>query len=253
MSPLTLKRPAGFFAAGREVEQALALLSDGAFKLFVFLCLHAERRSGRLRFRHGDLAHRLGKSPRSITSYLRELQLHNVCQVQAAPNQHRTGSIEIADCFWPYHKQTAQTTSDDPLHYIEQVRMLFLSRSCVQGTFGSADERLAAEWHQRNVSFEQIQRAYLLGCARKYVALLNHPTAPLISSLRYFAPLLAEVSRLSVSPSYWQHLARQTDQLEQRWRQLNAAPPVAPANFAPATSASPPQNKEKRDDDVLHP
>lgn len=236
MSPLTLKRPAGFFAAGHEVEQALALLSDGAFKLFVFLCLHAERRTARLRFRHRDLARRLGKSPRSLTSYLRELQLHNVCQVHAAPNQHRTGSIEIADCFWPYHKQTAPTTSDDQLHYIKQVRRLFLSRSCVQGTFTAADERLAAEWHQRNVSFEQIQRAYLLGCARKYVALLNHPTAPLISSLHYFARLLAEVAALSVSDRYWQHLARQTDQLEQRWRQLDAAQPVAPANFAPPTS-----------------
>lgn len=236
MSQLILKRPSGFFAAGREVEQALALLSDGAFKLFVHVCLHAERRSGRLRFRHGDLARRLGKSPRSITSYLRELQLHNVCQVQAAPNQHRTGSIEIADCFWPYHKQTPETTWNDQLHYIEQVRKLFLSCSCVQGTFSSADERLAAEWHHSNVPLQRMERAYLLGSARKYVALLNHPASPPISSLRYFAHLLAEVSRLSVSPSYWQHLARQTDQLEQRWRQLNAAQPVAPANFARPTS-----------------
>ena len=69
MSQLTLKRPSGFFAAGREVEQALALLSDGAFKLFVFGCLHAERRTGRLRFRHADLARRLGKSSRSISGF----------------------------------------------------------------------------------------------------------------------------------------------------------------------------------------
>jgi DNA-binding HxlR family transcriptional regulator len=81
MSQLTLKRASGFFAAGREVEQALALLSDGAFKLFVFLCLYAERRSGRLRFRQSDLARRLDKSPRSITTYLQELQRHGVCEV----------------------------------------------------------------------------------------------------------------------------------------------------------------------------
>ena len=36
MSPLTLKRPTGFFAASREVEQALTLLSDCTFKIFVF-------------------------------------------------------------------------------------------------------------------------------------------------------------------------------------------------------------------------
>jgi hypothetical protein len=233
MTQLALKRPSGFFAAGREIEQALALLSDGAFKLFVHVCLHADRRSGRLRFRHGNLARRLGKSPRSITSYLRELQLKSVCQVQAAPNQHRMGSIEIADRFWPYHKQTAETPSNGQANYVEQVRKLFLSRSCVQATFGPADERLAAEWHQRNVSFPQIERAYLLGCARKYGALLNHPTAPLISSLRYFARLLAEVAELSVSDHYWRHLARQVDQFEQRCRQT-AAQQVGHANFAPA-------------------
>ena len=97
------------------------------------------------------------------------------------------------------------------------------------------------------MSFEQIQRAYLLGCARKYVALLNQPTAPLISSLRYFANLLAEASQLSASPSYWQYLARQTDQLERRWRQLNLTQQVAPANFAPPTSglAAPKQGETR--------
>ena len=233
MSPLTLKRSTSFFAAGREVEQALALLSDGAFKLFVHVCLHADRRSGQLRFRHGDLAHRLGKSPRSITSYLRELQLKHVCQVQAASNQHRMNSIEIAERFWPYHKHTAETTSNDQANYIEQVRKLFLSRSCVQATFGPADERLAAEWQQHRVPLEQIERAYLLGCARKYVTLLNHPTAPSISSLRYFTRLLAEVAELSVSDRYWRHLARQVDEFEQRRRQ-SATNQVGHANFAPA-------------------
>ena len=236
MSQLTLKRPSGFFAAGREVEQALALLSDGAFKLFVSICLHAERRTARLRFRHADLARRLGKSPRSITTYLSELQRQGVCEVETAANQHQTGWIEINDRFWPYHKQTVDPPANDQTDYIEQVRQLFGSRRCVAGSFTACDQQLAAAWRQRNVSFEQIQRAYLLGCARKYVALLNQPTAPLISSLRYFAKLLAEASQLSASPSYWRYLARQTDQLERRWRQLNPTQQVAPANFAPPTS-----------------
>ena len=85
-APLALKRPRGFFAAGREIEQALELLSDGAFKLFVYACLHAERRSGRLRFRIADAARRLGKSSQSITSDLEELQRQGVCRLQAAPN-----------------------------------------------------------------------------------------------------------------------------------------------------------------------
>ena len=236
MSPLTLKRPSGFFAAGREVEQALALLSDGAFKLFVYICLHAERGTGRLRLRQTDLALRLGKSPRSITSYLQELQLKDICKVEAAVNQHQRSSIEVADRFWPYHKQRVEPPANDQADYVERVRRLFLSRRCVAGSFTAADERLAAEWRQRNVSFDQIQRAYLLGCARKYVALLNHPSAPLISSLRYFANLLGEASQPSVSPSYWQYLATQVDQLERRWRRLHPTHRVAPANFAPPTS-----------------
>jgi len=38
-----LKHPTGWFAAGREVACALEMLSDSTFKLFVWLCLHAER------------------------------------------------------------------------------------------------------------------------------------------------------------------------------------------------------------------
>ena len=119
MTPrLALKHSTGWFAAGREMEQALALLSDGAFKLYVYVCLHAERSSGRLRFRHSELAHSLGRSPRSITSYLNELRRQGVCQVQAAANQHQRGSIEIADRFWPYHKQPFRDAAlrPDPLH-----------------------------------------------------------------------------------------------------------------------------------------
>jgi hypothetical protein len=37
---LRLKRPTGWFAAGQEVATALPLLSDAAFKLYVFLCLN---------------------------------------------------------------------------------------------------------------------------------------------------------------------------------------------------------------------
>src|SRR5262252_3262219 len=45
---LILKQPTGWFAAGREVAQALSLLSDGAFKLYMHLCLEADRYTGRV-------------------------------------------------------------------------------------------------------------------------------------------------------------------------------------------------------------
>jgi len=37
---LRLKRSSGWFAAGQEVATALPMLSDAAFKLYVFLCLN---------------------------------------------------------------------------------------------------------------------------------------------------------------------------------------------------------------------
>ncbi len=240
---LTLKHSTGWFAAGPEMQQALALLSDGAFKLYAYVCLHAERSSGRLRFRHSELAHSLGKSPRSISSYLNELRRQGVCEVQAAANQHQMGSIEIADRFWPYHKQLSETPLCDQTRYIERVRQLFLSQACVQGTFSAADEKLAVELYQRPVPLERIERAYLLGCARKYVALLNHPRAALISSLHYFTALLRELEELKVSPDYWSYLSHKVDRLEQSWQRDSAAPRVGPANFAPPNRCSATHNK----------
>ena len=102
--PPRLKHPSGWFAAGREVARALALLSDGAFKLYIHLCLNADRRTGRLSAEHGRLAKALRKSRRSVVTYLEELRRHGVCSIQAAVNQHLGGQIEICDAFWPYEK-----------------------------------------------------------------------------------------------------------------------------------------------------
>ena len=46
--PLRLKKSSGWFAAGQEVATALELLSDAAFKLYMYVCLRAERRSARI-------------------------------------------------------------------------------------------------------------------------------------------------------------------------------------------------------------
>jgi hypothetical protein len=63
---MALKNPTGWFAAGREVARAMALVSDGAFKVYMHICLTADRSSGRLKIAHGDLAIALKKSRRSI-------------------------------------------------------------------------------------------------------------------------------------------------------------------------------------------
>ena len=107
-----LKRPSGWFAAGQEVSRALALLSDGAFQLFIYFCLNADRRTGQMKITHGDLVKAAGRSRRSIIIYMEELQRQQVCRAQTATNQRASGQIEICDAFWPYEKTRKEATQD---------------------------------------------------------------------------------------------------------------------------------------------
>jgi hypothetical protein len=63
---LILKPPKGWFAAGRKVAQALALLSDEAFQLYIHLCLLADRLAGRAVLNQAELTQVLRKDPTSI-------------------------------------------------------------------------------------------------------------------------------------------------------------------------------------------
>jgi hypothetical protein len=105
---LRLKHPTGWFAAGREVSRALPLLSDGAFRLYIHLCLTADRSSGQVQADHADLAKALGKSRRSVVVYLEERRRQGVCETRPARNQHDQGEIEICDAFRPYERAPVQ-------------------------------------------------------------------------------------------------------------------------------------------------
>ena len=67
-----LKNPIGWFAAGREVTRAMALLSDGAFKVYMHVCLTADRSTGRMKVVHRDIATALKKSRRSTRNWPRK-------------------------------------------------------------------------------------------------------------------------------------------------------------------------------------
>jgi hypothetical protein len=226
---LTLKHSNGFFAAGREMAEALRLLSDGAFKIYVYVCLHADRRTAQLRFRAAELAQATGHSTRSLTSYLEELRHAEVGAVSRAANQHEFGRIEIRDRFWPYVKTTEATAADDPeqVRYVARVRAWFLEPACVSAAFSAADEKLAAEWYRSGMPLERVERAILLGCARKYVALFNHRGGSPITGLPYFAGIVTEVATLEMPLDYWRYLAARVRKMEAQWR--------AQANFAGAT------------------
>ncbi|HVI80345.1 MAG TPA: hypothetical protein VM715_19770 [Candidatus Acidoferrum sp.] len=202
-----LKQASGWFAAGREFASAATLLSDPAFKLFVWLCLHADRSQGSIKIDVFHLARALGKTAAEIRHGLDELIQKGICELSA------TGSIEILDRFWPYERCCpAERVLPE---YINQVRRLFLARTCVRSTFTAADQKLAGQLHRNRVSIADVEHAILLGTLRKYVALLNHGTGTPITSLHYFTTLFDEV-RQQISPGYWTYVAQKVRALEDR-------------------------------------
>jgi hypothetical protein len=227
MSParLILKQPTGWFAAGREVAQAMTLLSDGAFKLYLHLCLQAERHTGRVVLHAAAWAQALGKDPAWIEACLGELYRNHVCE--------GGGGVEICDRFWPYEKQAGGAAGAPKAEFVRQVRAAFLKPACVRSVFTAADEKLALSLYRREVSLEQVRRAVWLGCARKYVAMLNGQTQQLITSLAYFASLIEEVRQPQIPASYWDHVRQRMEGMEKRWMQTVNQPQAASAMTEP--------------------
>jgi hypothetical protein len=215
MTPAThlhLKRPTGWFAAGREIEQSLTLLSDASFKLFVWLCLHADRGRGSLTASPKQLASALHKTEPELQEALDELFQQGVCTSPA------DGVIEIADRFWPYQRSSNSVATEDLALYIAQVKRCFLKRPCVRSTFTPADEKLAAQLYRNGVPVVDVERAILLGSLRKYVALSNNRRGTPITTLHYFVALFDEV-RQDTSPGYWTYLTQKLQNFEQHWNE----------------------------------
>ena len=223
---LILKQPAGWFAAGREVAQAMTLLSDGAFKLYLHLCLQAERHTGRVVLNVAAWAQALGKDPAWIQACLGELYRNHVCEAGG-------GGVEICDRFWPYEKQAGGAAAAPEAEFVRQVRAAFLKPACVRSVFTAADEKLVLNLYRRDVSLEQVLRAIWLGCARKYAAMLNGQTRQPITSLAYFASLVEEVGQPQIPASYWDHVRRRMEEMEKRWVQTVNRPQAAGAMTEP--------------------
>lgn len=224
-SRFQLKQPTGWFAAGREIAFALKLLSDAAFKLFVWLCLHAERGRGTVSATRTELAKVMGKKESDIALAMEELQQRGVCQ------ERPDGILEIQDRFWPYQRNGAGTVNPESLRYVAEVKRLFLERRCVQSSFTAADEKLAVSLFRRRVSLIQIERAILLGSLRKYVSALQNAGGTPISSLHYFTNLFEEVQQ-EVSSQYWTYIAQKVKTFEQTWRGFQATGCGEHAHFA---------------------
>ena len=136
---LILKQPTGWFAAGREFAQAITILSDGAFKLYVYACLRAGRHTGCLRATVEELARAVETTPSVIAMNVDELQERAVCCVRR--DQSPQLVLEIRDYFWPYQRQqTPESTLGPEAEFVARVRALFLAPACVQASFSAADE-----------------------------------------------------------------------------------------------------------------
>ena len=221
---LILKQPTGWFAAGQEFAQAITILSDGAFKLYVYACLRAGRHTGCLRATVEELARAVETTPSVIAMNVDELEERAVCCVRRDQNPELV--LEIRDRIWPYQRQQTPERSLGPeAEFVARVRGLFLAPACVQASFSTADEKLALNMYRRGVSMEQITRAILLGCARKYVAMLNAGTRTPITSLQYFADIVEEVKQSAIPESYWEPLRSKIARMEQQWQKGNQVNP----------------------------
>lgn len=215
---LTLKSEKGWFAAGAEVEKAMRILSDGAFKLFMYLCLQARRDQGVVQRSQLELAGSLHKGNHTIGNYLREMEQAGVCRLRGfAPVPYCRGLIEISDEYWPYHRSAPEAEPEETSDFLANIRRLLEERACIRASFSTADEIVARQWLARNVPLERIEQAILLGCTRKYVAWRNHHGQVPIASLSYFEPILEELEGTQITPAYWQYVRSRMERMEKLW------------------------------------
>jgi len=164
-----LKASSGWFAAGVPFLHALNILSDGAFKLFVYVSLQADRSTGAYQATQTELARALGKSRRIIGKYIAELKGKGICSMNAAKNQHARNTVQILDDYWPYVRPCIGDVSPkEEDAYVAAVRDSFLATGCTLGTFGTADVKMARALRGSGVALEVVQQALLLGACRKY-------------------------------------------------------------------------------------
>jgi len=130
-----------------------------------------------------------------------------VAIVYRAANQHELGRMEICDRFWPYLKPAAISQEDpEQALYVARVRGFFLEPACVSAVFSAADEKLAAEWYRAGIPLDQVQRAILMGCARKYVTLFNDPVDRRLPACNTSPPLFKRSqhwTRHSITGAIW--------------------------------------------------
>ncbi len=210
---LRLKKANGWFPAGDGFLQAMKVLSDGPFKLFVFLCLNADRQTASCQSSYERLANGIGKSRHTAEAYVAELKDKGFCTVVGRPMPYVGSTFRIADNYWPFVTSGNGATPDEEESYVGSVRKRFMTLGCTTGRFSPSDEQVARGLEQKGIPLAVIEDAMLVGACRKYVSWLNSgPSAP-IASLHYFEPIIEEVMERPFPNGYRNYMRQQVDKL----------------------------------------
>lgn len=217
LAKLRIKEPMGWLVAGEGFRCALGLLSDGAFKLFAYLSLQADRRTGRMTATHKELAAALGKSKRVVGTYVAELEAKEVCKVLPGKNQFTATVYEISDRYWPYHREPSVQELPEIQAYVESVCKCYEGLGCTTGKLNAAGSETARQFHGRSIPFSVVDGAMLLGACRKYESWLNGGPCEPIRSIAYFEPLVAEVQANPLPDGYSGYLRGKLRRLAESW------------------------------------
>jgi len=219
---MNIKQERGWFPAGNEMLRAFDILSDGAFRLYFYLCLHSSRATAKFSSTQTLLAASVGRSKGSIGKYIEEMKTQKVLDVASARNQHEETEIRICDSFWPYIA-TEGVLPAAQVKFLDGISQLLRERACVKCHLSQADSDFANELYSRGISLAQIERAVHLACFRKYSSLLAHTTKDLIVSFLYFRDALDEVTdpeqpiHGELMDGYSRNVKSRMLQLEEQW------------------------------------
>jgi hypothetical protein len=252
---LRLKKTNGWFPAGESFLRAMTQLSDGAFKLFVFLCLNADRKNATLAASQIRLAEAIGKSKPAIERYTAELEIKGFCSVHSSRIPYVGTSFRISEEYWPYQSADSPTNEGAAKGYVQAVKKLFLGLECASGRFGPPEVRQAQALETQGVTLQELEDAMIVGACRKYVSWLNNGPSEPIGSLNYFATLIEEVRERPFPPGYRDYLRMEVRKLSRLWEQSTgqSAQTSAPEESHLTTqpnrrAARQNEDKERRDD-----
>lgn len=214
---LRLKKTSHWFAAGEGFLKAMEILTDGAFKLFVYLCLKADRHSATYRTSIDRLARVLRKPLDTIESSLVEMEEKKVCSIVSNIRSEGECLIRIQDEFWPYYSSGRPPAGQYTTDYVAAVRRLFLSLGCTNGWFGSSDETQARSFEKRGIPLSTVRDAMIMTACRKYISWLNNGYSEPISSMAYFESIIGEFLRCPPSADYRENLPSELMRLTKQW------------------------------------